>query len=186
MPPPADWQIGRYRALLRLQARQVQRDPRLGRRFDASDVVQEALLRGHANLGQFRGSTEAELVAWLQKILANVVADEIDKNKAQKRNVELEQSLHATMAQSSTRLEQFLADQESSASRKVERREQLARLTEAIGQLPEDQRDAVTLRDLQDASVAEIAAQLGRSEKAVAGLLVRGRRKLRELLAAYQ
>jgi hypothetical protein len=64
MPPPADWQLGRYRALLHLHARQVQRDPRLGRRFDASDVVQEALLRGHANLGQFRGSTEAELVGW--------------------------------------------------------------------------------------------------------------------------
>jgi RNA polymerase sigma-70 factor (ECF subfamily) len=186
MPPPADWQIGRYRALLHLHARQVQRDPRLGRRFDASDVVQEALLRGHANLDRFRGSTEAELVAWLQTILANVVADEIDKNKAQKRNVELERSLNATMAQSSTRLERFLADQESSASHKAERREELVRLAEAIEQLPEDQREAVLLRDLQDASVAEIGAQLGRTEKSVAGLLLRGRRRLRELLADYQ
>jgi RNA polymerase sigma-70 factor (ECF subfamily) len=186
MPPPAEWQIGRYRALLHLHARQVQRDPRLGRRFDASDVVQEALLRGHANLGQFRGSTEAELVGWLQKILANVVADEIDKHKAQKRNVELEQSLNATIAESSARLEKFLADRQSSPSHKAERREELVRLAEAMEQLPEDQREAVILRDLQNASVAEIAAQLHRTEKAVAGLLVRGRRRLRELLAADQ
>jgi RNA polymerase sigma-70 factor (ECF subfamily) len=186
MPPPADWQIGRYRALLHLHARQVQRDPRLGRRFDASDVVQEALLRGHANLGQFRGSTEAELVGWLQKILANVVADAIDKNKAQKRNVDLEQSLNATIAESSARLEKLLADRQSSPSQKAERREELLRLAEAIEKLPEDQREAVILRDLQDASVAEIAAQLGRTEKSVAGLLVRGRSRLRELLAGYQ
>src|SRR5262249_14989842 len=128
----------------------------------------------------------AELLGWLQKILANVVADEIDKNKAQKRNVDLEQSLHATIAESSTRLARFLADQQSSPSQKAERREELLRLVEAIEQLLEEQREAVPLRDLQDASVAEIAAQMDRSEKSVAGLLVRGRRRLRELLAANQ
>jgi DNA-directed RNA polymerase specialized sigma24 family protein len=66
---------------LDLHARQVQRDPRLGRRFDASGVVQEALLCRHSNLGQFRGSTEGQVAGWLQKSLANVVADEIDNSE---------------------------------------------------------------------------------------------------------
>ena len=45
-----------------------------------------------------------------------------------------------------------------------------------------DQRDVVLLRDVQGRSVADIAAQLGRTEKSVAGLLLRGRGRLRQLL----
>jgi RNA polymerase sigma-70 factor (ECF subfamily) len=59
----------------------------------------------------------------------------------------------------------------------------LARLAEAVEELEEDQRDVVSLRLLMDAPVAEIAERLGRTEKSVAGLLLRGKRKLRELLA---
>jgi RNA polymerase sigma-70 factor (ECF subfamily) len=58
----------------------------------------------------------------------------------------------------------------------------LLRLASAIDQLPEDQRDVLMQRDLLGASVSQIAEQLGRTEKSVAGLLLRGRRRLRELL----
>jgi DNA-directed RNA polymerase specialized sigma24 family protein len=40
----------------------------------------------------------------------------------------------------------------------------------------------ILLRDSLDTPIRTIAEQLGRSEKAIAGLLLRGRRKLRELL----
>ena len=51
------WELERYRPLLKLQTRQMELDPRLQRRFDGSDVVQEALLKAHVKLDQFRGRT---------------------------------------------------------------------------------------------------------------------------------
>jgi RNA polymerase sigma-70 factor (ECF subfamily) len=181
--PPVD--LDRYRPLLRLQVRQMELDPRLLRRFDSSDIIQETLLRAHANLARFRGQSEAELVKWLQEILANVVTDEARKARARKRDVALEQSLEAMMAESSARLERYLANSQaspSSPSWQVERQELLLALAAAIDQLPEDQRDVLIQRDLNGASVSQIAEQLGRTEKSIAGLLLRGRRKLRELL----
>src|SRR5713226_5208632 len=89
MAPANDWQLERYRPLLRLRARQLHLDPRLKRRFDSSDLVQETLLKAHKNLHQFRGTTEAELVKWLQEILANALADQVRKATTGKRNVKL-------------------------------------------------------------------------------------------------
>jgi RNA polymerase sigma-70 factor (ECF subfamily) len=180
------WQLERYRPLLSLLARQLELDPRLRRRLDWSDLVQETLLRAHAHLGRFRGQTEAELIRWLQEILANALADEARKAHAQKRDVDLEQSLQAAVAESSARLEAFLTAEQSSPSEQAEHRELLLRVAAALEQLPEDQRDVVVQRDLMGAPVAEIAARLDRTEKSVAGLLLRGRRKLRKLLADYQ
>src|SRR5262249_2862977 len=85
------WELERYRPLLRLQARQVELDARLQRRFDASDVVQEALSKAHASRDQFRGRTEAELVKWLHEVLASTLVDEVRKAHAQKRDLALEQ-----------------------------------------------------------------------------------------------
>ena len=182
MSPTPDWDLDRYRPLLRLQIRQMELDPRLQRRFDSSDLVQETLLRAHEHLARFRGQTEADLVKWLQEILANVVTDEVRKARARKRDLALEQSLGAVMAESSARLEGYLASHQASPSEQAERQELLLRLAAAIDQLPQDQRDVLIQRDLLGASVSQIAEQLGRTEKSVAGLLLRGRRKLRELL----
>jgi RNA polymerase sigma-70 factor, ECF subfamily len=76
MPRPQDWCLERYRALLKLQVRQLQLDPRFQRRFDSSDLVQDAYENALAHFDQFRGQTEAELVKWLQVILANVAGEE--------------------------------------------------------------------------------------------------------------
>jgi RNA polymerase sigma-70 factor (ECF subfamily) len=180
------WRLERYQALLRLQFRQVQLDPRLRRRFDESDLVQEALLRAHQNLADFRGENEGALVQWLEQILANVLTDAVRRERAQKRDVALEQSLDAVLNESSTRLRGYLAADEASPSEQAERHEQLLRLAAALDQLPEDYRDVIIQRDLLAAPVEQIATQMGRTARSVAGLLLRARRKLRELLAEPQ
>jgi RNA polymerase sigma-70 factor (ECF subfamily) len=48
--------------------------------------------------------------------------------------------------------------------------------------LPDDQREAVILRHLQEFSLPEIMQLMGRSRASVAGLLFRGLRALREWL----
>jgi RNA polymerase sigma-70 factor (ECF subfamily) len=187
MPTPADkWSIERYRPLLRLQARKLELDMRLRRRFDSSDLVQETLLKAHAALDTFAGASEAELVRWLQGILGNVLVDEVRAARAQKRDVELERSIDEYLAASSARLEAFLTAGGPSPSEQAERQEQLLRLGRAIEHLPDEQRDVVVLRDLLGTPIREISEQLGRTEKSVAGLLLRGRRRLRELLEAEE
>jgi RNA polymerase sigma-70 factor (ECF subfamily) len=183
MPHQAEkWPTERYAPLLRLQARKLELDLRLRKRFDSSDLVQETMLKAHEALPQFKGVTEAEFVKWLQEILGNVVADEVRKARAQKRDVAVERSLDDAIAGSSAQLEAYLTAGGPSPSEQAERHEELLRLAGAIDQLPEDQRDVVIHRDLLGSPVREIAELLGRTEKSVAGLLLRGRRRLRELL----
>jgi RNA polymerase sigma-70 factor (ECF subfamily) len=182
MAAPGGWHPERYRDLLCVLARQLQMDPRLRRRFDASDLVQETLLKATHNLNQFRGGTEAELVKWLQGILENALADAIRHARAQKRDVAQEQVLTAVVHDSSARLQNWLVAPGSSPSQRALREEQLLRVATALAKLPQDQQDVILLRDSLDTPIRTIAERLGRSEKAIAGLLVRGRRTLRELL----
>jgi RNA polymerase sigma-70 factor (ECF subfamily) len=181
----APWPVERYRALLRMQARQLRLDPRLRRRFDSSDLVQETMVKALENLDQFRGPNEAALVRWLQRIFCNVVIDKIRHARAQERDPAMERYVEESMADSTARMEKLLMDDRSSPSEQAQRRELLLRLADALEQLPDDQAEVFVQRDLRGASVGEIAAQLGRTEKSVAGLLLRARRSLRDLLAEF-
>jgi RNA polymerase sigma-70 factor (ECF subfamily) len=183
MPESNGWRLERYRPLLRVQVRQLQFDPRLQRRLDESDLVQEALLRAHQGLTDFCGDNEAALVKWLEQILANVLTDAVRREHAQKRDVALEQSLDAALEESSARLGEYLTANGVSPAEQAERQEQLLRLAAALERLPDDYRDVIIRRDLMAESMAQVAGHMGRTEKSVAGLLLRARRKLRELLA---
>jgi RNA polymerase sigma-70 factor (ECF subfamily) len=178
----ADWQPEGFAALLRLQVRQLDLDPRLRRRFDSSDLVQETLLRAHRQRDQFRGGSEGEFRKWLQVILANVIRDEVDKALADKRDVTRERSINAAVAESSARIDAFLASREPSPSEVMARQELLLRVAEAIDELPADQRDAFILHHLIGTPLAEAAPLLNRTEKAVAGLLFRARTTLARVL----
>ena len=64
----------------------------------------------------------------------------------------------------------------------ADRNEQLLRLADALYALPDDTREAVVLKHCRGWTLAEIAAHLGRTPGAVASLLHRGLKQLRELL----
>jgi RNA polymerase sigma-70 factor, ECF subfamily len=171
--------VEQYREYLRLLAR-LQLDPRLQSKLDPSDLVQQTLTKAHQNIAQYRGKTDAEMAGWLRRILSNTLTDAARKFN---REVSVNRSLEHALDASSARIEAWLAADQSSPSEQVVRQEQLLRLASALSGLPEDQRKAVEMHHLQDGSVAEIAKSLGRTEAAVAGLLRRGLKKLRELLA---
>jgi RNA polymerase sigma-70 factor, ECF subfamily len=165
-----------YQNYLLLLAR-LQLAPELTGKLEPSDLVQQTLLKAHQNREQFRGSTEAERMAWLRTILANTLTDAI--RKFAPRAGPRECSLQAGLEQSSLRLEAILAADQTSPSQRVIRHEQLIRLADALVQLPDDQRQAVELRHLQDMATADIARRMNRSVAAVGGLLQRGLRALR-------
>ncbi|HTU21002.1 MAG TPA: sigma-70 family RNA polymerase sigma factor [Gemmataceae bacterium] len=167
-----------YRDYLHLLAR-LQLDPRLRGKLDPSDIVQQTLVKAHENAEQFRGRTDAERAGWLRRILTNTL---IDAARKFQREIDLQRDFGQALDESSARLEAWLAAEQSSPSEVAIRQEQLLALARALARLPEDQRTAVEMHHLRDASVAEIAAQLGRTEASIAGLLRRGLQKLRTLL----
>jgi RNA polymerase sigma-70 factor (ECF subfamily) len=170
-----------FRDQLRLLAR-AELDPRLQGKIDPSDVVQQTLLEAYQDRKKFCGKCEAELAAWLRRILAHNLADVFRRYDAAARDVCLECSLEASLAESSSRLDVWLTDERSSPSHQALRKERLGQLYEALMKLPEDQRIAVEGKHLQGLSVNEISQQVGKTTSAVGGLLRRGMRRLRELL----
>lgn len=171
----------RYRGYLQVLARSRLMHFLPGK-FDASDVVQETLLKAHAHQGQFRGQSEGEWRAWLRQILANAVADAL-------RDQGREPKIRDALEKSSLRLEAWLAAEHTSPSGKAEREERLIQLADAFAKLADDERTALELRYLQDPAwtLTQIAEHLSRpSAKAVAGLLARGLEKLREDLREPQ
>ena len=181
-PSPTDAApLERFRPYLHLLAR-LQVGSGARGKFDASDVVQQTLLEAHRKRALFRGRSDAEMAGWLRQLLACALADALRGLKRAKRDVTREQSLEAALEHSSMLIGNWLADPQSSPSQQVQRHEQAVRLAQALTQLPEAQRDALTLRYYQGCSVDEIGRHLGRTPAAVAGLLKRGARQLRTLL----
>jgi RNA polymerase sigma-70 factor (ECF subfamily) len=174
-----------YREYLRLLAR-IQVDSRLRSKLDPSDVVQETLLKAHQAIEAqtFRWQSDAEMAAWLRKILANTLTDAIRKFAAEARDVYRERSLESSVEESSAKLEAWLAADQSAPDERLLRQERLLHLAEALAQLPADQRTVLEMMHLQGQPVDTIAEQMGRSATAVGGLLRRGMKKLRELLAS--
>jgi len=70
----------------------------------------------------------------------------------------------------------------ASPSRHAVAREELARFEAAVQQLPENQRDAVTMSRLMGLSYAQVAENMGLSESAVRGHVARGLAALSSLL----
>jgi RNA polymerase sigma-70 factor, ECF subfamily len=170
-----------YRHYLGILAR-LQLDPRIWMKVDPSDIVQQTLLEAHQAFDQFQGRSEQELAGWLRQILARNIANAVRDLGRAKRDIGRERSLEASLQRSSVRLEALLAADEPSPSQQASQNERLARLAEALAELPGAQREAVTCRYLQGQPLAEIAQHMGRTTSAVMGLLHRGLVQLRTIL----
>lgn len=179
--PQSTFEVEEYRDYLRLLAR-LQLSPRLRSKVDESDVVQQAILEAHKCRTQFRGTTEADRLAWLRTILANMLARIGRSFSTGARDIQKERSLEAALDLSSSRLESLLTADQTSPSGQAVRGEEMLRLARALNQLAEDQRGVVELHHLQGLSVTEVAERMGKTRPAVAGLLFRGLNKLRELM----
>jgi RNA polymerase sigma-70 factor (ECF subfamily) len=173
--------LERFREYLRLLA-QMQIDPRLRRDQDASDIVQTVMLRAYDGLADFRGATAAELTGWLRKILANTLANVLRDRLRDLRDVRREVNFAQALDESSLHLAACAASREPSPSSVLQGKEDAVRLAQALAQLPDLQREAVTLKHLEGRSLVEVANLMARSPASVASLLRRGLVKLRELL----
>ncbi len=166
----------RWRDYLQALAR-VHLEPALRSKIDLSGVVQQSVLEAYRSRPSF--AQPAQELAWLRRILANNLADELRKLATGKRDLARERSLEAALEESSARLDAWLAADQSSPSQQAERNEQGLRLAVALARLPEAQREALVLQHWHGWSLVQIAEHLGRTRAAVAGLIKRGLQQLR-------
>ena len=178
-------ELEKYRPYLALLASQ-QLDRRLQAKVDLSGVVNQTLYEACRDFDKVRGAGQSDWLAWLRRILAHKLVDAVRPFRGKTRDVTREVSIEAGLEQSSARLANWLAAQQTSPSRAAVRNEDLARLAKALDGLPNDQRTAVEYHHLQGLSLADTAEQMGTSKPAIAGLLQRGLKKLREKLTENQ
>lgn len=173
-----------YEPWLKLLAR-MQLESRFQAKFDASDVVQQALLEAVKAFPRFRGHTDGEFAAWLRQILAHALAHEIRRYAGtQKRDLGKERSLEETLDEASQRLGDIVPATGTSPSQSLVKQERQLALARALERLPEDYRDVLILRNLEGLSHEETARRLGRNPGAVRMLWVRALARLRDEIAA--
>jgi len=181
--PEPGLELEHFRDYLRLLA-QLQIPARLRAKLDASDLVQITLLKAHQAEEDFRGQTRAERSAWLRQILARTIANALRDHARARRDVALERSLEEALNASSARLGDWLIAKGQAPSAAAERNEQVVELAGALARLPESQRQALVMHYCQGLSLAAISEALERTRPAVASLLRRGLKQLRELFAS--
>jgi RNA polymerase sigma-70 factor (ECF subfamily) len=156
-------------------------DPRLRAKGGASDVVQQTFLEAQQDFGRFHGTSEAELLAWLRRMLLNNVAN-FRRHWAgtAKRRADREQPL--TAPGSSRAGGSWIADGGPTPSRELMADERDAAVRAAVARLPDDYQQVLRLRYQEDQPFEEIARLMNRTANAVRKLWARAVERLEEEL----
>ena len=135
----------------------------LGSREDAEEVAGEAFLRAFRRAADFRG--DSPFHGWLFGITRNLCRDHLRQPRLLTVPVEVADES---------------AEENAAPSAQVELRSDIRA---ALADLPEDQREALVLCDVEQWDAPEAAEMLDRSVAATKSLLYRARRALRSRLA---
>lgn len=135
----------------------------LGRRSDADDAAQNALVSIARNLDSFDG--RSSFSTWAYRIATNAALDELRRRRRRPQPLRDVERLHEVVAD--PRAEQ--------AGELLENRELVVRALEA---LPEEYRVALVLRDVADLEYEQIAAVLDIPIGTVRSRIARGRARL--------
>ena len=173
--------LERVRPYLRLIAQTHLGDP-LKKKMDASDVVQQTLMQAHKDWPQFKGSTEAQLLAWLKQILRHRLIDMARHWKGQKRDLGRDVDLQQQVEDSFRQVDEWLAASQTSPSMAAHGNEMLLLLAAAVEELPDKLRQVVVMHHLQGMKLTEIASEVGCDETTVGRRLFKGVKQLGELM----
>jgi len=162
--------------VVRYQPRIFATARRYARREDeVEDVVQEIFLKAYQKLHTFR--REAPFEHWLMRLAVRTCYDFL---RAHKRNRET--TFTEFSREESDWLERFNAQSDEAPTSDIGARELLER---ALAELSPDARLVITLLEIEDRSVREIAALTGWSETLVKVRAFRARRQMRKRLETW-
>ena len=154
--------IARY--LPRLQRWATGRMPTWARDVaDTDDIVQEAVLRTFARIGEFESKHEGALQAYLRQAILNRIRDELRRAAIRTPSIELDPTS---------------PDQGASPFEQAVGAEMAERYEAALSSLPDDDREAIVARVELGGSYQEVAVALGKPTPDAARMAV-GRALLR-------
>ena len=142
----------------------------LGQAQAAEDVTQEAFVSAWRNIGTFRGEV---FRPWLLRIAANLCRDEL-RRRGRRPSSSLDSVLEAGVPEP--------PDDDPSPDDSALTSELRGHLQVALMQLPEDQRTALVLCDVEGLDYSEIATVMKTSLGTVKSRIARARLKMRELM----
>jgi RNA polymerase sigma-70 factor (ECF subfamily) len=120
-----------------------------------SDVVQQSIIDATRVFEEFRGTTEAELLAWLRRIVRHDALDATRRFRTTKsRDIRREEALTADIDP---------ADPHSSPTMNLQEDEVWQTLELTLQALPETDREIICLRNFDQLPFQEIAERLGKS-----------------------
>lgn len=131
----------------------------IGDREEAADALQDALISAYRAAGRFRG--DAAVTTWLHRIVVNACLDRIRRHTAR-----------PTVPLPDT------GPREPAAPDEIGDRDTALTVHEALAELPDEQRAALVLLDIEGYSVAEVARILDIAEGTVKSRCARGRARL--------
>jgi RNA polymerase sigma-70 factor (ECF subfamily) len=146
----------------------------LGNNEDAQDAVQDAFIRAYKAIHTFEA--RAQLHTWLHRILVNTALMKLRERR--RRPTESIEDLLPTYSNDG---HQAVAARDWSDA-VLERKETAGIVREAIAMLPDQYREVLVLRDIEERDTAEAAEILGTSSNVVKVRLHRARQALRTLL----
>ena len=155
----------------------------LGSRQDAEEVVQDTFLRAYRALHAFRG--ESSLETWLHRIVLNLARNKYHWNH--RRGDGLNISLTAgddSDGDSGADNEQDVPDRRMEPDLILEQNEIGTNIMRALNRLPDNLRETMLLRHVNDMPYEQIAEKLDCKVGTVKSRLSRGREMLRDYLAA--
>ncbi len=173
--------MDRHRGALRKLV-QNRMDRAIGRRVDASDVVQDVLLEASNRLTKYLDQPTLPFHLWLRQLARDRLIDMHRRHRqAQRRSVDRERPLRskAHSDQSSLDLAARLADAELTPAAASIRHELQLRFREAIERLGEDDREIVLMRHFEQLSNSEAAQALGLTPAAAGMRHLRALRRLK-------
>ena len=146
-----------------------------GRFDEAEDLTQEVFLKVYRTLHSYRPDSGA-LETWIVRVARNHFIDHYRKHKTERSQTGVLEDHHESVVDPTVRVE--------TPSQALDRKETADRVHRLLAQLPEDQREAVILRDLEELSYEEIATLLDLPIGTVKSRINRGRIELARLVRA--
>jgi RNA polymerase sigma-70 factor (ECF subfamily) len=144
---------------------------------DAQDIVQTAYLNAFRSVGQFEG--QCQIGTWLHRIVVNTALMKL-RSRRRKPETSIDELL-PSFQDDGHHVEQF-SDWCMPADELMERDQTRALVRSCIDRLPENYREVLMLRDIEELSTEESARMLSMTPTAVKVRLHRARQALSTLL----